>query len=88
METGFMLNSSKPKPNRINGIRWLCRHLPANGHWNPGLMGRLDHPSDDSQNGRMEGFIEIGDMLIDPIDGQGILDQVVRSDAEEIHLSR
>ena len=65
----------------------LCRHLPADRHRNPVLIGRLDHPSDDPQNGRMKGFIKIRDMFIDPIDGQGILDQVVRSDAEKIHLS-
>jgi hypothetical protein len=35
----------------------------------------------------MEGFVEIRDVFIDPIDGQGILDQIIRSNAKKIYLS-
>ena len=42
----------------------------------------LDH----SHHGGMEGFVEVGDVFVDPVDGEGILDQVIRADAEEIDL--
>ena len=36
----------------------------------------------------MGGFVEMRDMIVSAIDGDGILDKVVCSDAEELHLTR
>jgi hypothetical protein len=41
-----------------------------------------------SQHGRMKRLIELGDPRIGTIDGQKVLDQIIRADSEKIHLTR
>ncbi len=67
-------------------VERLARHFPAQGDlYLPGVRvvhRLLDHP----EHGGVERLVEIGDVFVDPVYGQGVLDQVVRADAEEIDL--
>lgn len=50
----------------------------------PGLHDPPDQPKDRG----VERLVEVGDVLVDPVDRQGVLDQVVRADAEEVGFPR
>ena len=51
-----------------------------------GVPGGDDHFLYHSENGRMKGLVHVGNMLIDPVDAEGILDKIVCPDTEEIHV--
>ena len=49
------------------------------------LAGFDDH-SDQPKYRRMQGVVQIGDALVDAVDGQGLLDEVVGADGQEIEV--
>ena len=50
-------------------------------------MRGLDGHADEADDGGVRGLVEVGDVLVEAIDGDGILDEVVGADAEEIDLA-
>src|SRR5512137_905381 len=69
-----------------HGVDGLARHLPAHGNLDAGLVPRIHHLADELEHSRVQRFVEVTDPLVYPVDGQGVLDEVVGADAEEVHL--
>ena len=49
-------------------------------------MGCLNRVVNSAENGGMEFFVAVGNFWVVAIDGQHVLDEVVRSDAEEVNF--
>lgn len=49
-------------------------------------MPRIYNLLDQAQDRRAKWFIEIGYLLVRAIDSQGVLDEIIRSDIEEIYF--
>ena len=77
-----------PQAQEEHRVERLAPHRPADGGRDPVLAGGFDHHGDQAQDGGVRGGIQLGDGLVGPVHGQGVLDQVVGSDGEEIHLLR
>ena len=78
----------QPHPEQQQAQRGLAGHLSAHPHPNAGGMTHVDDLLDQPKNGGMGRLVQVRDLLIDSIDRQRVLNQVVGSDGEEIHLLR
>ena len=86
MKMGFMLNFLSPKPSRTSADSGSAAISPQTVTSLPALTARPDDGPDQPQDGRVEGLVEVGNELVRPVDRQVILDEVVRPDAQVIHL--
>ena len=86
MAPGATLKCRKPRP--ISSCVYVVLPLiwPHMLAGMPRAMRRLERHVDQSQHGRIGGIVQIRDFFVAAVDGQGVLDQVVRADAEEIHF--
>ena len=58
-------------------------HFATNADPQPVLFGGVGRHFDEPDDGGMSGLVEVGDALVEAVDGQGVLDEVVGADAEE-----
>ena len=80
---GAALNSSTPNPINRGVRKGVAGNFTA--HAGPdavpvrGVHGGFDQP----QDGRMRGFVQLGNPFVGAVGGQGVLDQIVAADAEK-----
>ena len=65
----------------------MRRHLPADGNPQSPVRRGVRDPAHQIENRRMQRLIEIGDRLVSTVDRQGVLDQIVGADGEEVDLA-
>ncbi len=78
----------QPQAQQDQDVARVARHLTAHHDGDPRGVPRLGDLLDHPQVGRMERLIQVRHVLVHPVHGQRVLDQVVRPDAEEVHLAR
>ena len=77
-----------PEPQQKWNERDIAGHLAANADPNLIPMRRVRDHLEQTQHGRMCWLIEMSNLLVHPIHRQRVLNQIVRPDAEKIHLAR
>ena len=77
---GSMLKSLRPNPSKTRVKRTSPRHFSTHRNRNirgfPGVHSHFDQ----SQDRRVQRIIQIVDFIVHPVNGQGILDQIVGPD--------
>ena len=76
----------QPEAEQDDGRERIGGHLAADRHVLARPARGLDDELEQAQDGGVEGLVEIGDEFVRPVHGQVVLDEVVRPDAEVIHL--
>ena len=86
-KVGVMLSSSTPRPSRSGTYQRVARHLAANADLDlvrvAGVHDLLEH----AQNHGVRRVVEVGDPVVAAVDGEQVLDEVVRADAEKVALA-
>ncbi len=78
---------AKPEPHEQRRVRGLARHGSAQRQWLVGRARGLGHVPYQPQHARVEGRAEGREQRARAVDGQGILNEVVRSEGEEVGLA-
>ena len=68
--------------------RKISRHFAAYAHPDVVRMGGVRHHLEQAQDRRMRRRVEMRDSLVHPVHRDRILNEIVRADAEKIHLAR
>ena len=76
----------QPESHQKQDVGRLTTHLAADRDLDPGPVAGDDHLLYQSENPRMGRLVEMGDVLVDPVDSKRILHKIICTDAEEINL--
>ena len=79
---------AQPETQKERRIARVTRHLAADADRNASARGRLDGELDEAQHTGMQRVVEVGDLFVAAVDRQGVLDQIVGADGEEIGFAR
>ena len=78
------LISSRPRPSSTSARRVSEPISPQRPTQMPAAWAASHRAVDAAQDGRMQGLVEVGHPAVAPVHGQGVLDEVVGADAEEV----
>ena len=85
---GAMLNSRSPSPTSSVSSTGSAAISPQTATGMPRAPAGADDEADSAEDRRVQRFVEPRHAIVGAIDGEGVLDQIVGADAEEIGLAR